>query len=242
VSRQTGIYCVLCDRQGIMDSMMIQHQAKGGILTCSVQNHQIEYSKLMAMKPRMVRLQITEKQPQNTVVQQVWVYPEVLTALRERFPTNLMTTLCAIMTAISDPDTIMIEGENARKLRELGVHKGSDVIGLAEAQKSTQEAMEKLRADVKAFEPMMKLVAALTGNNPAVAEMMGGLQAGGAGATPPKSTVGIGLHAPGDYEPSEDELAMAEQQQQEALVAGRRARAGIEFYPDGRPKPIPSGR
>src|ERR1700691_821822 len=99
--RPSGIFCPACDRCGVESELIVELRHHKCIY-----NHQYpNYQSLMAMKPRMRPLVVTEKQPQGTVIMQVWVFPEVQQALSTRFPSNLMTTLCSLMTALADGDT-----------------------------------------------------------------------------------------------------------------------------------------
>ena len=153
------IYCIACDRQNI-DSLMVKDtstSAEGMIVRCLAQSHRFDYNKLMALNPRKVKLQLHEKQPGNTTTVAVWVYPEVLAALQKRYPDNLQTTLCSFLTAIADPDSIVVEGEHARALRDSGVSRGRDIMGLAEIVKQQEQELETARIQMKALGPMMAM-------------------------------------------------------------------------------------
>src|SRR5271168_2145067 len=153
------VYCPACDLRQI-DSLMIKDTStavEGMVVRCLAQNHRFVYEKLMALNPRKVKLQLHEKQPGNTTTIAVWVYPEVLAALQKRYPDNLQTTLCSFMTAIADPDSIVVEGEHARALKASGVAKGRDIMGLAEIVKQLESEVETARIQMKALGPMMQM-------------------------------------------------------------------------------------
>ena len=155
--RPSGLFCPACDRQGIESELIADLRFH----KCP-QNHQYpSYAQLMALKPRMRPLVVNEKQPVGTVTMSVWVYPEAQHAMAARFPNNLQTTLCSLMTALADGDTFIVEGEHVRELRELGhdVSHGRDVVGLARTNKQLQQALDEARMQQRVLEPFMKLLA-----------------------------------------------------------------------------------
>lgn len=161
MSQPMCYYCPLCDRQMGVDprgnslnlqSMMQQRNdlsRDGMMYRCTGMSHTMDYQQLMALKPRMQRLVIHEKQPPNTITQTIWVYPEPWAILTRKFPNNLMTTLCALLTALADGDTFIVEGQCARELLELGVDRGTGVVGLAKrvllAESQVKEMEERTR-------------------------------------------------------------------------------------------------
>lgn len=164
------IYCPRCDRleHGTTQSRMINSHSG---YKCTAGLHRMTYAELMSHKPRMEKLVINEKQPGNTSQLAVWIYPEALERLRARFPSNLMTTICSLFTSLADPDTLVIEGEHMRELRELGVHRGRDIVGLAKSVKSLTDQLEESKKQSDQYSGIAKLLAAFSGG--------GGLGQGG---------------------------------------------------------------
>jgi hypothetical protein len=136
------------------------------------------YERLMQLNPRKEQLMLTEKMPPSCIIQQVWVHPEAWAMLAKRFPQTLMTTLCATLTALADPDTVMVEGNYAREMRTLGVERGRDVLGLAKRVKELEAECEEMRIREKALAPFLKMLA----------------QAGGAATNPVEPTATVNGH------------------------------------------------
>lgn len=154
------IFCPACDREdgGQTGSLMVKDtgtKAEGMVLRCIQRNHRFPYERLMALNPRKVKLQLSEKQPGNTISMAVWVYPEVQEALRQRYPQNLQTTLCALMTALADPDTVLIEGEHARALHATGVTKGREIVALGSRVIQLEEQLKESKIREKALAPIL---------------------------------------------------------------------------------------
>lgn len=166
------IYCPACDRQNITESMFVKDtttKTDGMVVKCTMMGHRFEYDKLMKLNPRKVQLQLHEKQPGNTTTIGVWIYPEALAVLQQRFPANLNTTLCSFLTAAADPDTLIIEGQEARQLRDSGVAKGRDIHGLAEVVGQLQTENAELKMQLKVLEPILKMFGAAFGQPGAAA-------------------------------------------------------------------------
>lgn len=157
------IWCPECDARNTPSKIirLLHTRTPSGamMVKCIRCGQTMPYETLMARHPRMDRPVLTEKQPANTLQIAVWIYPEALEALRRRFPDNLQTTLCATMTALADHDTVLVEGEHARAMRELGVNTGRDVLGLARQVKALTGQLEEARVREKALEPFLKLIA-----------------------------------------------------------------------------------
>lgn len=162
-----GIFCPLCDQQAQrggtqIDSMMLRDTIGGVngemVVKCHLQGHKIPYDRLLAMNPRKQKLIVNEKQPQGTSTMAVWIHPEALQRLRERFPSNLMTTMCSLMTALADGDTTIIEGEYVREITQLGISvtKGRDFAGMAQELVSLRRTVEELQAKVRSRQPKAK--------------------------------------------------------------------------------------
>lgn len=175
MSQRTGIMCVFCDRQGITDSEMVTVSGNysGGdgasMLRCTGQNHTIERNRLMAMKPRMKRLVVPEKQPPGTTPQSIWVYPQAWQRLAERFPANLQTTICSLVTALADDATMIIEGEHAREMHALAAQhgvslaRGRDILALLKTNIELARQMEELRVQQRVLEPFLRAMGAAGG-------------------------------------------------------------------------------
>ena len=218
-------------------------QPRPKVWSCAaLPSHRFDYARLLALNPRKVKLALIEKQPGNTIVMPVWVYPEVQEALRQRYPQNLMTTLCSLMTTLADPDTILIEGEAARALRDSGVTKGREIAGLGLVIQQLEAQVAEFKIREKVLAPFMAAITQAAG--------------AGAGATQPAAAAAA---QPVDLaEPYEQEARAATRQAGQPAAAAPQPRqstgdpimdamlATTEEAPEpafhGIPKPVSSGR
>lgn len=146
-----GVYCPRCDKAGTPSRVIRQMAAKqeGMLVKCSSCGAVYNYQQLMASHPRMDKVDFVEKQPPNTQIVPLWLHPEIVTALQSKFPSNLLTTLHSAVTALADPDCVLIEGEYAREMAGLGIRRGREVLALAREVKELREAVAaaKLKED-----------------------------------------------------------------------------------------------
>jgi len=129
----------------------IHSAGEGMMLACTVANHRYTYERLMALNPRKQKLQFNEKQPANAIQQSFWIYPEVLAALHERWPGNMMTTMCSLFSALADGSSFLVEGEYARELAQAKppITKGREIAGLL-------HTIDQMKAQILGLEEQVK--------------------------------------------------------------------------------------
>lgn len=154
-----GIYCPQCDRTNSPPSLLQRQMAskqEGMLMRCPACNRTYAYAALLALKPRMLQPEFVEKPPQGTVTIAVPIYPEVLEALKQKFPHNLITTLCALLTSVADPETVVIEGEHAREIAALGIRRGREVLALAKEVVDLRQQLAESKLREKILEPILR--------------------------------------------------------------------------------------
>jgi len=161
-SELTSIYCPMCDHleQGKTQSRMLNKQT-GWI--CTVGHKYKNYDDLMKRKPRMDKLKIIEKQPQGSTIQPMWIHPQALEALQQRFPSNFRTTMYSLFNALANPDSILIEAEHTAELRKLGISKGRDIIGLAQTNIALQDQLKYQAEEMKQYQFVANLIRTMSG-------------------------------------------------------------------------------
>jgi hypothetical protein len=112
---------------------------EGMLVKCPSCGAVYNYASLMATHPRMDKVDFVEKQPAGSQTLPLWLHPEVVEALRQKFPSNLLTTLSSAVTSLADPDSVLIEGPYAREMASIGIKKGREVLALAKEVKELRE-------------------------------------------------------------------------------------------------------
>jgi hypothetical protein len=152
----TGLWCPQCDQRGQPAILLKQMaaRAEGMLLRCSGCGVVKPYAAWMALHPRMDKPSVVEKQPPGAIVHPLWIHPEVLAALQQKFPSNLQTTLCSVMQSLADPDSVLVEGPYARELRGLGMRTGREVLGLAREVISLRKQVAEMKVREDALAPL----------------------------------------------------------------------------------------
>lgn len=158
INKATGIYCPWCRQMNDPYSML--YRDTGGMTGQGMRakcgrGHSGEMTQIMNMKPDKQQLALNEKQPPGSVIQTVWVEPQAIMALQQRFPQTMMTNLYSLINAIADGDSILVEGEHVREMRALQdtesrpIQKGRDVVGLARENATLRAAVNELQEKLR---------------------------------------------------------------------------------------------
>lgn len=191
-----GIWCKRCDAANQPCRLVRQMAAKqeGMLLKCPQCGFTSSYSAVMASHPRMDKPDFVEKQPPGTQTVPLWLHPEILTALQAKFPSNLLTTLHSAVTALADPDSVLIEGEYAREMAAIGIKRGREVLSLAKRNRelTDENAQLKLReATLRQFFSglglAMPALASQPATSPAADNSLPPVDANGNPLTPPRA-------------------------------------------------------
>jgi hypothetical protein len=81
----------------------------------------------------------------------VWVNPKVREKLESKFSGRLMITLGTYLAALADDSMIILTGEEAAKLRKLGVHNGKEMLASIEGGKVAERERDEAVKSVEKF-------------------------------------------------------------------------------------------
>lgn len=145
-SGYVGVFCPRCDKTNTPSRVVRQMAAKqeGMLVKCNQCGAIYNYQQLMASHPRMDKPDFVEKPPAGTQSVPVWLHPEIVAALQQKWP-NFLTTLHSAVTALADPDSVLIEGEHAREIAAIGIKTGRQLLGLAKRTKELEEENAALK-------------------------------------------------------------------------------------------------
>src|SRR4029077_14969287 len=92
----------------------------------------------------------------NAVKWPIWVMPATKQRLEERFSGRVIVTLLTIMAAIADDSVIFIEGDDAHKLRDMGIINGKQMLVVAEKSKELEEQLAEMNRKLAMLAPLLK--------------------------------------------------------------------------------------
>ena len=96
---------------------------------------------------------------QPTITDMKWpifVNPKVKEKLESKFSGRLMITLGTYLAALADDSMIILTGEEAAKLRKLGVHNGKEMLASIEGGKIAERERDEAVASVTKFMGVLK--------------------------------------------------------------------------------------
>jgi hypothetical protein len=209
----TGIWCKRCDQSNpSQPSRLVRQMAgkqEGMLLKCPQCGYQSSYANVMASHPRMDKVDFVEKPSAGTKPYTIHLHPEVIEAWQRKFPSNPMTTLTAAVTALADPDSVLIEGDYAREMASLGIRRGREVLSMAKELKELRDEVAGLKlreSTLRAFFSGLGLAMPQVASQPAVPTDLPAppVDANGNVLTPPRAQFsqlrddGSGLLVPAD--------------------------------------------
>ena len=136
MSERSFVWCPICQANGTQTELL-RGAPELHIYRCAM-GHAFEYEALMARNPTMIKLEAHEKPAPTDIKAQVWVNPELWAKFCAKFPDRKNATMVSIMSLSLDGDLVIISGEQAKKLKALGIKSGADMLATAENNRTLE--------------------------------------------------------------------------------------------------------
>jgi hypothetical protein len=149
MAERSFIYCPYCEKQGTQVELL-RSNPDAHLYRCPFA-HVFDYTTLMSLRPTMIKVEIQEKPNPTDIQAQVFINPELWKRFRERFPNRSNATMVSIMQLTLDDDVIVISGDQARKLKALGIKTGADIVACAENNQTLTDTNQQLVAENNKF-------------------------------------------------------------------------------------------
>jgi hypothetical protein len=131
---RTGIYCPLCEQQGVK-AELLRGNPELHLFRC-ISNHALTYGQLYGpeaqFQPTMIKMVVPEKPAPTDIQATVWLNPGVWQKFCEKYPNQKNATINSILALLLDDDLVIVSGEQARKLKKLDIKNGADMVANAE--------------------------------------------------------------------------------------------------------------
>ena len=146
-------FCPVCRTQGNDRSPLTRDGA--GSIKCPFSHGPFTLEQLQSAD--MVKSsELFIEQPTITDIKwPIFVNPDVKVKLERKFPGRLMITLATYLAALSDDSIVMITGEQATKLRALGITNGNQMLSVAEASKEIEHELDEANKTITRFMTMI---------------------------------------------------------------------------------------
>lgn len=150
------MYCPMCAINGQKVELRRDQQK----LLCPL-SHTFEYSMIQQMMksgnpPEMIKTEVIEKPSEHAEKFGVWMHPNTWKLLNERYKGRLLVTLGTVMDALADGSIIFITGEDALKLKAVGVNGSKDMVAMAESRKQLEQEMADQRKIIDKLQPILQ--------------------------------------------------------------------------------------
>jgi hypothetical protein len=149
------IICPFCEKQLNQQNELFSRNPEVHIFKCSM-GHSFEYAGLMAMNPSKIPYQHHEKPGQNDVKAEFWLDPKILSRFREKYANQQSSTVNSILQLSLDDDLIMVSGDQARKLKELGIRTAAEMVARVQVSRTLEAENADLVSKLNYFSEMMK--------------------------------------------------------------------------------------
>ena len=130
MSERSFVWCPVCETNGTQIELL-RGAPELHIYRCAM-GHAFEYNALMARNPTMIKLEAHEKPAPTDIKAQVWVPPELWARFCSKYPDRKNATMISIMALSLDGDLVIVSGDQAKKLKALGVKSGAEMLSCAE--------------------------------------------------------------------------------------------------------------
>lgn len=151
------IYCPLCSQVGTPHSPLTRenhlHKCQFG--------HTFDDAQLRGMASRgvpieMEKWRVIENPPPYAEKFTVWCHPQVWEALQCKWEGRFIATIITFFEAMADDSIIFIDGEDAKKLRELGVTNGVTMRALVEKQAELEKQIDEMNKIQSKLLPLLQ--------------------------------------------------------------------------------------
>jgi len=149
MAKRSFIWCPYCDKQNSKQELFTENP-EVHLFRCQL-GHVFEHAQLMALKPDMIKLEHHEQPGPHDIKAQVWVNSQVWQKFIERFPDRVSATMASIMQLCLDDQLIIISGEQAKKLKELGVTTGAGMVACAQERQRLAAENESISQENSKF-------------------------------------------------------------------------------------------
>jgi hypothetical protein len=152
MAERSFMYCPTCLDAGV-DAELIRGNPEMHLFRC-LMNHAFTYDQLQALNPKKIPYVPKEAPGPSDVNASFFIPAEILSRFREKHPHQQNATIASILHLHLDDDVIIISGDQARKLKALGVRTGQEMLVVAQQNQTLTAENETLSQQINMFENM----------------------------------------------------------------------------------------
>jgi hypothetical protein len=143
------IYCPFCEKNNVKEELLTG-APETHLFRCQF-GHVFERQRLMDMNPTLIKYDHHEKPGPHDVKATVWVNGQLYQKFCEKFPERVSATMASIMALALDDNLIIVSGDQAKKLKELSVRTGAEMVSCAQVKRQLEAQNEELSKENNRF-------------------------------------------------------------------------------------------
>lgn len=148
MSDRAFMYCPLCRDRGTPTAELMRDNVD---FFCMM-GHRMPHGAMLAMNPEMIKTQVVFKPGNNDVKCDVWVNRDVLERAKASLGEQFHPTMASLIRCCMAGAPIVVDGQQAEKLRKLGVKNGAEMLATAELNVQLSGQVESLTEQVNRWE------------------------------------------------------------------------------------------
>lgn len=148
MAKRAMMYCPTCRRVGLPQEELFLDMPENNVFRCHNGHAHGDYMELMEMSPELIKLVVMEKPQPNDIKAEFFIDKEVLTKFRSMYPNQQSSTVSSVLSLFIYGEPVLVDGIQAKKLREMGVRNGAEMVAALEVTKSLESEIEGLKSQI----------------------------------------------------------------------------------------------
>jgi hypothetical protein len=156
MAKRAMMFCPKCRMVGLPAVELVFESPEPDVYRCP-NSHAIEgYMNLMKMNPEMIKVVAHETPQPNQIKREVWIDKNVSEKFDQAYPAKLNATVESIMTLQLTGEIIIIDGQQAKKLRAWGVRTGAEMLAAIEVGRSLEDQLATAQQQIALYQGMFQ--------------------------------------------------------------------------------------
>jgi hypothetical protein len=148
MAKRAMMYCPHCRRAGIPTEELFLEMPENNVFRCKNGHAFADREQLLSAAPDLIKLDFIEKPNPTDVKAEFFIDPLVLQKFREQFPNRQHSTVNSILSLCIYGEPVLIDGIQAKKLRDMGVRNGAEMVAALEVTKGLEGEIEGLKSQI----------------------------------------------------------------------------------------------
>lgn len=151
------MYCPLCRAAGTPTAELMRDNVD---FFCMM-GHRMPHEAMMKLDPEMIKTEVHFKPGPNDVKTEIWVNREILARVQAALGERFHPTMASLVRCCAAGEPVLIDGQQAEKLRKMGIRNGAEMLATAEQNVQLAGQVESLTEDLNRWES--RIAEAMTG-------------------------------------------------------------------------------